>query len=73
MDNNDQDKTVIVERETPERSTNPLGIIVGVVVLIIAAMLAYNFFMNGNDTTNTGTNTETSLPAPNTTTPAPTE
>lgn len=73
MDNNDRDKTVVVEKETPERSTSPLGVILGIIVLLVLAVLAFNLFVgdNGTENTGTGTNTETTVPAPNDTTPAP--
>lgn len=72
MDNNDRDKTVVVEKETPERSTSPLGVILGIIVLLVLAVLAFNLFVD-NDTqdTGTGTGTETTVPVPNDATPAP--
>ena len=73
MDNNDRDKTVIVEKDTPERSTSPLGVILGIIILLILAVLAFNLFAgdNATDETNTGTGTESTVPAPNDATPTP--
>ena len=56
MDNNDQDKTVIVEKDTSERSTNPLGAIIAIVVILVLAVLAYNLFAGNNTATPTDTN-----------------
>lgn len=74
MDNNDPDKTVVVERDTSERSTSPIGTIIVIVVLLVLAVLAYNLFTGNNGTTETqtGTGTETTAPTDQTT-PAPTE
>lgn len=67
MDNNDQNRTVVVENDrantTDQKSPNPLPAILAIAALLLLALLAWNLFTNNNDgTTDPMNETDTTAP-----------